>query len=737
MFPLDPPVPVCAALRPGALRRARRSAVTSAVVLAAVLGGLPSASAADVTTPFVPASADVAPTAQPARSALAATAGSAPLTWAPPALESPTTVTVSSSKLNLKLDLNRDYVIRMPAEPVVGTRGLVVYGGRNVVLVGGEVHVPVEGLTTDNQGGRGLYLKGQTGTIHVEGLRLSGPGLKEGINLDQRNGAVVQLQNIRVETVQGSYDGAHADVLQTWAGPRQLRVDGLTGHTQYQGFFMLPNQAYEGPQPELFDLRRVSLHGGPTSAYMLWRDSAPWPLALTDVWVAPRHPSTRSSFLWPKGTGTGTAAWPSVNVGAPAGGEFVPVGAAGTAYVSPGYTTASVPVAPPRETVPGQTPPGQTPPGETSSGTPADGSSARSPGYVPVAPARVHDVRTPVPSASVRCVQVAGVGGVPADADGAALNVTSVGPAGPGNLVVYPDPGSTATSAAPSTSTVNFVAGGDVANAAMVDLPANGRVCYLVRGAPTGVIIDVAGYTTPSSGIVLTRPARLEDRSGVLPGQPVTVQVTGRGVPAGATSVLVNVTAAGSRAAGNVQVFAQGATNPGTSALNLPRSGDKANAAIVQLSAGGALTYLTETAATNPVRVVLDVVGYTTSGSTYVPLPPVRVTDTRRTGAVQGGGRLEVAARLAAGVPADATAVVLNTVAVSPSAPGNLQVFPFRRASSARPSTSTLNYLVSTDVANMVVAGIGDDGAVSVYSDQAPWARTHVVVDVVGYMRGS
>ena len=136
---------------------------------------------------------------------------------------------------------------------------------------------------------------------------------------------------VPVETVRGTKATNHADVIQTWAGPRQLLVDGLTGHTTYQGFFMLPTQQWStNPvEPELFDLRRVDLHGTSKSGYMLWRDGKAWPLKVHDVWVAPKNPSRRDGFLWPKGTAAGTEAWPSVKVGTPPAGEFVPAGTAG------------------------------------------------------------------------------------------------------------------------------------------------------------------------------------------------------------------------------------------------------------------------------------------------------------------------------------------------------------------------------------------------------------------------
>jgi hypothetical protein len=257
-----------------------------------------------------------------------------PLSWAPPELEDPEVVEITQDDADLKLDKDTDYELVMPDEPL--ERGLSVYGGRNVVLVGGEINLPDSG--EDEQSGlRGLYLRDQTGTVHIEGLKIDGEGLGEGINLDQREGAVVQLQNIWVGEVFGEVEGHHGDLIQSWAGPAELRVDGLTGSTGYQGFFLLPQQFGDQPPPELFDLRRVDIAGAEdTSAYLLWRDDDDWPLVTSDVWVAPTaaDPEDRRAFLWDR---EGEDSWADVQVGTPPGGSFVPEDLAGLGYTSPGY----------------------------------------------------------------------------------------------------------------------------------------------------------------------------------------------------------------------------------------------------------------------------------------------------------------------------------------------------------------------------------------------------------------
>ncbi|KGM14072.1 hypothetical protein N869_05445 [Cellulomonas bogoriensis 69B4 = DSM 16987] len=258
------------------------------------------------------------------------------LTWAPPPLEDPETIEVDAGRASLDLDPDRDYVIELPPEPLDVPGGVVLNGGRNVVMIGGEIHISRPGQTGPDV--RGLYLKDQTGVVHVEGVLFSGPELAEGINLDQRQGAVVQLQNLRFETVRAGPPEHHADIIQTWAGPRELRVDGLSGSTEYQGFFLLPKEFGDQPEPDAFHLRRVDITGTPDAGYLLWRDERGWPMTIEDVWVDRAQQDTRrGSVLWRDDQPENW--WDGVEVGAPPDGPFVPDGVAGVDYVSPGYVS--------------------------------------------------------------------------------------------------------------------------------------------------------------------------------------------------------------------------------------------------------------------------------------------------------------------------------------------------------------------------------------------------------------
>ncbi|GEM_PF-1082156 len=347
-----------------------------------------------------------------------------------------------------------------------------------------------------------------------------------------------------------------------------------------------------------------------------------------------------------------------------------------------------------------------------------------------------------------RCLQVAGTTGVPAGASGVTLNVTVVAPYEVGYVTVYPD----VAGPREATSTVNFEVGQEVANAAFVALPANGRVCYRPVGGIARVLLDVTGFTMPDSGTELQDPVRLLDtrpapfRVGDVDG-PVgprsvhTVQVRGRaGVPADATAVIVNATVTNVTGPGNLRLFPAGAAVPNASVLNYAPGKDKANAAIVALSSSGRLSIFSDTDGAS-VDVVLDVTGYVTGDGAYRGVTPSRALDTRPGAGHVGDLTGPLPARTpstftlpSAAVPAGATSVVLNVTAIGPNGPGNLRVYP--SGQSGVPYASTINYIPGRDIPNLVVVDLPDSGpaTVTLYSDMEPGGTVHVAADVAGFV---
>jgi hypothetical protein len=251
--------------------------------------------------------------------------------WERPALVDPTTIVVDAAHNNLVLDPSKDYILRLTRGVDSMRTGVTVWGGRNVVIDGGHIKI------TGRSGA--MALKNQAGTIWIHDLHISGGrGLMEGIDLQEPlRGATVVLRDVLIDKVHGSYGTNHADLIQTWAGPSRLLIDGFTGITGYQGFFLLPNQFYRGPSPKIFDLRHVDIddsHG----AYALWVSDqhGPFPLHVEDVVVRANPVRTwRGWWLWgfrgQDSNAPGRGTWASVAATRLTGPHYVHATASGAA----------------------------------------------------------------------------------------------------------------------------------------------------------------------------------------------------------------------------------------------------------------------------------------------------------------------------------------------------------------------------------------------------------------------
>jgi hypothetical protein len=136
----------------------------------------------------------------------------------------------------------------------------------------------------------------------------------------------------------------------------------------------------------------------------------------------------------------------------------------------------------------------------------ANAASSSPSAVVTIDPVRILDTRTdvglpgPFVSAVSQKLQVTG-GAVPSGATGVLLNVTVVNPSAAGFLSVRPGD----ATGAPSTSSLNFLAGDIVPNSVQVGLPTSGPNAgqiditydaYGQAGPISEVLIDVVGYTT-------------------------------------------------------------------------------------------------------------------------------------------------------------------------------------------------------------------------------------------------
>ena len=101
-----------------------------------------------------------------------------------------------------------------------------------------------------------------SGTLWVHNVHFGGKHLTGGIRM-QEPGATVVMRDVVFDRVYGSLHTNHAELLQTWCGPKRLLIDGLTGSTDYQGLFMLPDQSCSTPLHVLrHPPRRHQRHAG-------------------------------------------------------------------------------------------------------------------------------------------------------------------------------------------------------------------------------------------------------------------------------------------------------------------------------------------------------------------------------------------------------------------------------------------------------------------------------------------
>lgn len=347
------------------------------------------------------------------------------LRWAPPTLTKEKVVdlrSVAHLEASYKFPYEQDLRILLPTNRAV-EEPLQIIGGRNIVLVGGEIHVPAVkpyaagasvakgDMVVLPTGSFAMYqatIGGRTGTsssptgtgtaitdgtvtwryvgLHPRAaLKFSGQPsgsttFIEGVKIDLGQsygydaieiggwdqatpGPDYTIQNVRLLGAMSTTSGLHADLVQFYGSCRNLRIDKLTGTSQYQGLFLSPQHLLGSVELHRVDLRYID----PTaqSGYLLWlfddQNQKRQPVLLDQVYVGTSSWSYKAGMVqeqvvWPasnkipwnklggavlKGN---VLTWPTIKeisgtalVGQPLVGEFVRNGAAGLNYRSPGY----------------------------------------------------------------------------------------------------------------------------------------------------------------------------------------------------------------------------------------------------------------------------------------------------------------------------------------------------------------------------------------------------------------
>ena len=284
-------------------------------------------------------------------------------------------------------------------------------------------------------------------------------------------------------------------------------------------------------------------------------------------------------------------------------------------------------------------------------------------------------------------------------------------------------------------------------NALMTPFVENDEVIHDPGPVVLGMFADMGWGTPQPDGVRYTPvdPERILDtRSGL--GAPVRrlgagsfldLAVVGRaGVPTDAQAVVLNLTGVGASEATDLRAYPTprtGSAQPLVSNLNLAAGDIRANLITVPLGENGRVRILNRGGS---VHVLADVLGWygATASSTYHPVNPVRLLDTRDSsgsGPLAGGTPRDlVVTGGAAGVPASATAVILTVTALRANSTTDVRVYPTPADASGPPQVSNLNLAPPGIVPNLVITKVGANGSVRLLNNAG---QVDVIVDLAGW----
>jgi hypothetical protein len=301
-----------------------------------------------------------------------------------PTMVDPTVIQLHVGDDTLRLDDSKDYILQMPDQKKTG--GLTIRGGRNVEVIGGYMSIATPG--TGGAGAANITISDGPDAVDGRVVRI------EGVAIDASSGveadgiriaapkAVVQVVNDRITGLLGSLGTVHADLIQPWGGVKELDVDGFTGSSHYNSFYLRRENSPLMPPAAKVVMNDVNVYGlsnpagwnppetisaisigtqppdSPANTDSTVNCEVPTTLELSNFYAqsAGKRPG---SFIYPRDSMTkagcpaqvsadGTSVdWPSlraavggpvtgvVQVGTPPGGDYVPVGMAGLGYTAP------------------------------------------------------------------------------------------------------------------------------------------------------------------------------------------------------------------------------------------------------------------------------------------------------------------------------------------------------------------------------------------------------------------
>ena len=275
------------------------------------------------------------------------------------------------------------------------------------------------------------------------------------------------------------------------------------------------------------------------------------------------------------------------------------------------------------------------------------------------------------------------------------------------------------------------------------------------HGASTDYLTSAEIFTPLPSRVIYPAttfhpldPARILDSrvgkglSGLFSSQvPRRFQVAGQGgVPlTGAVAVTGILTTTASTASGYLSLGPVFTGSPTFSSLNFPTRDDRANNVAVALDANGMLSLVY--VGSGRTQAVFDVTGYFTadnSGSTFFPLDPVRILDSRAGIGLSGRFATKVTRPFqvtggTSGVPVGALAVTGNLTLVNPSGGGWAYIGPSVPADPSTLNSSTVNSPRGDTRADGVTVKLAGDGSLSLVWVGTAGSTADLLFDVTGY----
>ncbi len=269
-------------------------------------------------------------------------------------------------------------------------------------------------------------------------------------------------------------------------------------------------------------------------------------------------------------------------------------------------------------------------------------------------------------------------------------------------------------------------------------------VCDSLRGQPCRAYTPMVNETLPPEidDFVPVVPERLLDTRDAQLGytgpkpiaeQTIEFDVTGVGttaVPNDAEAVVINVTGTQPTDDGFITIYPCGTPRPTTSNLNLPKDGTTANLVITKIGTDGNICLYTKSGA----HLIADITGWYPAGSSYTPVTPERLLDTRDAQLGYTGPKpiaeqtieFDVTGVGTTAVPNDAEAVVINVTGTQPTDDGFITIYP---CGTPRPTTANLNHPKDGTTANLVITKIGTDGKICLYTKSG----AHLIADITGW----